>query len=192
MDAHLVAVPGLGAFTARSLAGGNLEHLGGQADGTLDTQVLGLGALDELGADLLESGYLAGGEGDANSVDFLFPRWSVSAVDAISWGKSPFWEGAEEDSGEIENRGLTYRRLAEILLGLVVGHLEKTLHDSNVGALRQSDEGVVGCRMAGYWCLSGLSMLKFGIANFLVGERFEIGLGRNFALVLLRLAQSCP
>ncbi|KAB8532553.1 hypothetical protein FH972_025498 [Carpinus fangiana] len=52
--AHLKGVPGLGTLTARSLAGGDLQVLGGQADGALDTQVLGLGTLDQLGADLLE------------------------------------------------------------------------------------------------------------------------------------------
>jgi hypothetical protein len=35
----------------------------------LDAQVLALGTLDELGADLLEGGDLAGGEGDADAVD---------------------------------------------------------------------------------------------------------------------------
>lgn len=68
VDAHLVAVPGLGALTAGGLAGGDLEGLGGQADGALDAQVLALGALDQLGADLLEGLDLAGGEGDADLV----------------------------------------------------------------------------------------------------------------------------
>ena len=54
MDAHLVAVPGLGTLTAGGLAGGDLERLGGQADGALGAQVLVLGAVDDLGADLLE------------------------------------------------------------------------------------------------------------------------------------------
>ena len=69
MDAHLVAVPGLGALTAGGLAGGDLEVARGQADGALDAQVLGLGALDELGADLMGGdvslGFLSGcGGGD--------------------------------------------------------------------------------------------------------------------------------
>lgn len=68
VDAHLVAVPGLGTLTARSLTGGDLEGLGRQTDGALDAQVLALGALDDLGADLLEDGDLAGGEGDADLV----------------------------------------------------------------------------------------------------------------------------
>jgi hypothetical protein len=66
---HLVGVPGLGALTARGLAGGDLQVLGGHADGALDAEVLGLGAVDELLADLLERRDLAGGEGDADLVD---------------------------------------------------------------------------------------------------------------------------
>lgn len=43
----------------------DLEGLGGQADGALGAEVLGLGALNELLADLLEGLHLAGGQGDA-------------------------------------------------------------------------------------------------------------------------------
>lgn len=78
MDAHLEAIPGLGTLTARGLAGGDLEGLGGQADGALDAEVLVLGAVDDLGADLLEDVDLAGGEGDADLVALL-QRVSVFA-----------------------------------------------------------------------------------------------------------------
>lgn len=71
VDAHLVQVPGLGTLTARGLAGGDLEVLGGQADGALDGKVLALGALDQLGADLLEGLHLARGQGDADLVGLL-------------------------------------------------------------------------------------------------------------------------
>lgn len=71
MDAHLVEIPGLGALTAGGLTGGDLEVLGGQADGALDAEVLALGALDELGADLLEGLDLAGGQGDTDLVSLL-------------------------------------------------------------------------------------------------------------------------
>ena len=71
MDAHLVAVPSLGTLTARGLAGGDLEGLGRQADGALNAKVLALGALEDLGADLLEDGDLARGEGDADLVGLL-------------------------------------------------------------------------------------------------------------------------
>lgn len=55
VNAHLVGVPGLGTLTARGLTGGDLEVLGGQTDGALDAEVLALGTVDELGADLLEA-----------------------------------------------------------------------------------------------------------------------------------------
>lgn len=72
VDAHLVQVPGLGTLTARGLTGGDLEVLGGQADGALDGEVLALGALDQLGADLLEGLHLARGQGDADLVGLLY------------------------------------------------------------------------------------------------------------------------
>lgn len=46
-----------------------LENLGRQTNGALDAQVLGLGALEELSADLFEGLHLARGEGDADLVD---------------------------------------------------------------------------------------------------------------------------
>ena len=69
MDAHLVCVPSLGTLTARGLTGGDLQVLGGQTDGTLDAELLVLGTVDELLADLLERLDVAGGEGDADLVD---------------------------------------------------------------------------------------------------------------------------
>jgi hypothetical protein len=72
VDSHLEHIPGLGTLTARGLTGGDLQGLGGETDGALDAEVLGLGAVDELLADLLEGGNLAGGEGDADLVGFLF------------------------------------------------------------------------------------------------------------------------
>lgn len=71
MDAHLVHVPGLGTLTVGGLAGGDLEGLGGEADGALDAEVLGLGALEELGGHLLEGLDLARGQGDPDLVDLL-------------------------------------------------------------------------------------------------------------------------
>jgi len=70
VDSHLKGIPGFGTLTAGGLAGGDLEGLGWEADWALDAEVLGLGALDEFGADLLEGGDLAGGEGDADLVGF--------------------------------------------------------------------------------------------------------------------------
>ena len=69
VNAHLKGIPSLGALTARRLAGGDLEDLCGQADGALYAQVLVLGAVDELLADLFERFDVAGGQGDADLVD---------------------------------------------------------------------------------------------------------------------------
>lgn len=51
VDLHLEHVPGLGAVTARGLAGGDAEGLGGHADGSLDLERLFLGAVNEVRAD---------------------------------------------------------------------------------------------------------------------------------------------
>lgn len=72
MNPHLERIPGLGALATGCLAGRDLEVLDRQADGALDAQVLGLGALDELLADLLEGLHFAAREGDADLVGFLF------------------------------------------------------------------------------------------------------------------------
>ena len=69
VDLHLEAVPGLGTLTARGLAGGDAENLGGETDGSLDTEVLVLGTLDKVRADLLEVLDVAGGQGDADAVN---------------------------------------------------------------------------------------------------------------------------
>ena len=71
VDAHLILVPGLGTLTARSLAGGDVQSLGRETDGTLDLQRLGAGTVHQLLAHLLEGGDLAGGEGDTDLVDLL-------------------------------------------------------------------------------------------------------------------------
>lgn len=57
VDAHLVAVPGLGTLTTRGLASGDLQDLGRETDGALDAEVLGLGALDELGSDCTQPSF---------------------------------------------------------------------------------------------------------------------------------------
>ena len=71
VHAELEAVPGVGTFTARRLANGELEHLGGHADGALDLEALLLGAADEVRAHLLEVGDVLGGERDADAVHAL-------------------------------------------------------------------------------------------------------------------------
>jgi hypothetical protein len=54
VDAHLEHIPGLASFTAGCFSGCDLQGFRGEADGALDTQVLGFGALEELGAHLFE------------------------------------------------------------------------------------------------------------------------------------------
>lgn len=71
VDAELVEIPGLGTLTARGLASGDLEVLGGQADGALDGEALAAGALNELGADLLERLNLSASQGDSDAVALL-------------------------------------------------------------------------------------------------------------------------
>jgi len=68
VDVHGEAIPGLGTLTARSLAGGEAEVLGGHATRTTDSETLLLGRLDESGADLLDVGDIEGGEGDTDTL----------------------------------------------------------------------------------------------------------------------------
>jgi hypothetical protein len=71
MDPHLKGIPSLGSLTTGSLSGCDLQGLGWEADWALDSEVLGLGALDELLADFLEGGDFSAGQGDADFVGFL-------------------------------------------------------------------------------------------------------------------------
>ena len=71
MDSHLKSIPGLGTLSAGGLAGGDLQGAGWETDWALDAEILGLGAVDELGADLLKSGDVLGGKGDADLVGLL-------------------------------------------------------------------------------------------------------------------------
>lgn len=103
VDAHLVGVPGLGTLTARSLTGGDLQVLGGQTDGALDAELLVLGTVDELLADLLEALDVAGGEGDAD-----LEAQSVHSLVRL-----------EHTATYLVDLGA----LAEVLLALVVRHL---------------------------------------------------------------------
>ena len=71
MDSHLESIPSLRSFTARGLSGGNLEGLRWETDWAFDTEILGLGTLDKLLADLFERGDLSAGQGDADLMSFL-------------------------------------------------------------------------------------------------------------------------
>lgn len=94
VDSHLKGVPGLGTLTVRSLAGGDSEVLGWETDWALDAEVLGLCALEQLAADLLEGLDLARGEGDADLVDL----WGVGLAGLLwvlerhfGFGKRWWW-----------------------------------------------------------------------------------------------------
>ncbi len=69
VDAHLEVVPGLGALTARSLAGGDSKDLGRHSDRALDSELLILGALDQVRAHLLQAFDISAGQGDADAMD---------------------------------------------------------------------------------------------------------------------------
>jgi hypothetical protein len=71
MNPHLEGIPSLRSLTTGRLSGRDLQGLGWEADWALDTEVLGLGALDELLADFLEGGDFSACEGDADFVGFL-------------------------------------------------------------------------------------------------------------------------
>jgi hypothetical protein len=103
VDAHLECVPSLGTLTARSLTGGDLQVLGGKTDGTLDAELLVLGTVDELLADLLEALDVARGEGDAD----------LEAQSVYGFVHIQQTQTCLVDLGT----------LAEVLLGLVVRHL---------------------------------------------------------------------
>ena len=68
VDTHLEAVPRVGALTARGLADGQAQRLGGQTNRTLDLEFLVLSALDQIIADLLEVLDIAAGKRDADTV----------------------------------------------------------------------------------------------------------------------------
>jgi len=53
VDSHFKGIPCLRTLTAGSLTGGDAQVLRGQADRALDAQLLALGTLDQLRADLL-------------------------------------------------------------------------------------------------------------------------------------------
>lgn len=69
VNAHLKVVPGLGTLTTGRLSGGVRKNLGGETNRTLDAELLVLGAVHKVRADLLKVLDVAGGEGDADLVD---------------------------------------------------------------------------------------------------------------------------
>jgi hypothetical protein len=66
---HLIHIPSLTPLTTGRLPRRNLQILRRQPHGSLDAEILGLGALNEFRADFLQGGDFAGGESDADLVD---------------------------------------------------------------------------------------------------------------------------
>jgi len=60
VDAHFETIPGVGTFSRRGLARGDLQALRGHADGAGHVQALVGGALLQIGTDLLQVGHVAG------------------------------------------------------------------------------------------------------------------------------------
>ena len=71
MNAHLIRIPRLTPLTTRRLPRRDLQALGRETNGALDAEVLALGSLDQLLAYFFETLHFAGGQGDADFVDFL-------------------------------------------------------------------------------------------------------------------------
>ena len=69
VDPHLESIPGLGTLSARSLTGGDPQGLGGHTDGAFGLEILVLGSLDEVVADLLQGLDVQGGQGDPDAMD---------------------------------------------------------------------------------------------------------------------------
>ena len=69
VDAHLPAVIRVGTLTTGRLAYKQLELLGRHAHGASNLEVLLKSLVLQVGADLLQSIDLAGGQGDADTVD---------------------------------------------------------------------------------------------------------------------------
>lgn len=71
MNPHLICIPRLGSLTTRRLPRRNLEMLRRETHGAFNTEVLRLGAVNELAADFLEGLDVTRGQGNADLVDFL-------------------------------------------------------------------------------------------------------------------------
>jgi hypothetical protein len=71
VDSHLKCIPGLRTFTAGRLSCCDFKSLGRKTNGSLDAEILRLGAFDQLLAHLLKRSDLAAGESDTDLVSFL-------------------------------------------------------------------------------------------------------------------------
>ena len=104
VDPHLELVPGLTTLSARSLTGGDPEGLGGHPHGSLHLQLLVLGPLDQVTADLLQRLHIAGGQRDPDTVDWsvLLNTFSILNTECILDTKSTrymvMWKGYYQNS----------------------------------------------------------------------------------------------
>ena len=80
VDAHLVAIVGVGTIAAGRATGGHGQHLGGDADDTTGFVALLLGAADDLGASVLEGLGFATTEGHSDSLDSFLDLFFVGLV----------------------------------------------------------------------------------------------------------------
>ena len=72
MNPHLIGIPCLASLTTRRLPSGDLQTLRGQADRTLNAQILRFGTFNQLLADFFKGLNFARSQGDADLVDFLY------------------------------------------------------------------------------------------------------------------------
>jgi len=67
---EFVPVPSLGTLSTGGFTGGDLQDLGGKADGALDAELLVLSTVDEIGREFFQVLDVAAGEGNPDLVDF--------------------------------------------------------------------------------------------------------------------------
>jgi len=70
VDFEFVTIPCFGSLTARSLTGSDLQNFRGETDRSLDTQLLVLGAIDQIAGELFQVPDIAAGQGNPDLVDF--------------------------------------------------------------------------------------------------------------------------
>ena len=69
VDPHLELVPGLGTLSTRGLTGGDTQGLCWHTDRSLHLQLLVLGSLDQVAADLLQGLNIAGRQSDPDAMN---------------------------------------------------------------------------------------------------------------------------
>lgn len=69
MDAHFESIPSIGTFSRGSLTGGDLQNLGGHANGSAHVELLVQGDLLQVRTHLLDVGHIARSQSNADSVN---------------------------------------------------------------------------------------------------------------------------